>query len=362
MKNTRNTLQAFAVLFAMTLAFVACQKETSVEKGGFNSPADGELIDSLGFCKNITVSGTYQVDTPLNSSNYVTVNVNFTTAGKYKIYSDTVNGMWFLDSGFVVSAGQNAIKLKGKGTPILNKQSDFSVFFGNNMCTFSINSDGSVNGGNTGGSGGSTNTDYFPLTPGSSWVYDYTPDIGNIDTFTVIISDQPVQAQGDPLVYYKFGTRLTDTFYFAKNTSGDYYALSTVDFDYTLIFDSIPDHFISYCFLKPNANVNDTWESGEYGKVKVTDANTNTSQVGVAKAVFKIISKNTVSHTVGGKTYDNVIDVQRDIMFKADGSTTYQTMLSGHSYYAKGYGLIDQVLGSGSSALNISVYKTPVIK
>jgi hypothetical protein len=38
---------------------------------------------------------------------------------------------------------KHAIKLKGKGTPILAKQSDFAVFFGNNICAFSITPTGS---------------------------------------------------------------------------------------------------------------------------------------------------------------------------------------------------------------------------
>ncbi|NCI47338.1 hypothetical protein [Sediminibacterium soli] len=359
MKHIRYPIQSLAVFVALIVLFAACQKETSLEKGGFNRPAEGELVDSLGICKRITVAGSYKVDTPLNSSNYIIVNVNFTAAGKYKIYSDTVNGMWFIDSGFVVSAGPNAIKLKGKGTPILNKQSDFSVFFKNTMCTFSINSNGTPNGGGS-GSGGTGNTDYFPLTPGSSWVYDYIPDIGSVDTFTVIVSDQPIQLQNDPLVYYKFGTRLTDTFYFAKSSTGDYYALSSVDFDYTLLFESIPNTFISYPFLKPNAAVGETWETAEYGKVTVKNGSTTVS--GMAKAVFKIFSKNTAAHTVGGKTYDNVIDVQRDILFKEDGGTTFTTLATGHSFYAKGFGLIDQVITIGGNTQNIPVYKTPVIK
>ncbi|MBV9986620.1 MAG: hypothetical protein JO301_03015 [Chitinophagaceae bacterium] len=346
-----------AVFLAIVVAFMGCQKEFSVENGAFGGVAQGELVDSLGYCKNITVSGTYKVDTPMTASNYVTVNVNFTSAGKYKIYTDTVNGMWFLDSGFVVSAGQQSVKLKGKGTPILAKQSDFAVFFGNNLCAFSIIPSGS--GGSSGGGGTTGNTDYFPTTAGSSWVYQYSPKLGTVDTFTVRVANTTVQVTGDPLVYSQFGTQMKDTFYFAKSSSGDFYALSTVDFDYTLVFDSIPNYFISYPFLKPNANVGDTWETAEYGKVKVVGV--NSSEVGMAKAVFTIITKNTVPYTIGGKTYDNVINVKRDIMFKPDNGT-YRVLLSGNSYYAKGYGLIDQVLGTSPNTQAVSLYKTPTIK
>lgn len=358
--NILQTIRHIAMLAGMILAFNACQKEMSHETGGYTGTAEGELIDSLGYCKNIAVYGKYIVDTPLNGDNYVTVNVNFTKAGKYKIYSDTVNGMWFLDSGFVVSAGQNAIKLKGKGTPLLDKQVDFAVYFGNNLCSFSITTASSTSGGTGGGGTNTGNTDYFPLTVGSSWVYQYSPKLGNVDTFTVRTAAQQVQVQGDQLVYWQFGTPTGDTFYFAKNTTGDYYALSTVDFDYTLIFDSIPNYFLSYPFLKPGANVGDSWETPEYGKVKVV-VNATTKEIGVAKAVFTVVSKNTVSHTIAGKTYSNVIQMKRDIMFKPDGGT-YRTLISGNSYYAKGYGLIDQVLGTAPNTQNVPLYKTPDIK
>jgi len=108
-------------------------------------------------------------------------------------------------------------------------------------------------------SGSGTGGDYFPTTEGSSWVYQYIPKLGNIDTFTVRVA--PGQIVRDTLNYSQFATRLQDTFYFAKDGKGTYYALSTVDFDYTLIFDTIPNSFISYPFLKESANVGESWSS-----------------------------------------------------------------------------------------------------
>ena len=101
-----------AIILSVFCLFMACTKEYSVENGGFSGTAKGELVDSLGNCKNITVQGTYKVDTALTNNNYVLVNVNFTATGKYKIYTDTVNGMWFLDSGFAISIGASVVKIK----------------------------------------------------------------------------------------------------------------------------------------------------------------------------------------------------------------------------------------------------------
>jgi hypothetical protein len=353
-----------AAILSFVLLFAACQKEMSVENGAFNGTAEGELIDSLGFCKNITVTGKYMVDTTLNASNYVTVNMNFTAPGKYKIYSDTVNGMWFLDSGFVVSAGQTAIKLKGKGTPILDKQTDFTVFFSNNLCSFSV----TVTNSTGGSSGGGTNSnEYFPLTVGSNWTYDLVPDQSGsggttIDTFSVHVTPEQVQVPGG-LTYSVFASRLKDTLFFAKDGSGDYYAYSSVDFDYLWLFEEYPSGaagYISYPFLKPSAANGVFWYTPDYGKVKVRTSPTAT-ETGTARAKLTVIDKNT-AHTLHGKTYTDVIQMQREIFFKPDGTgTTERSLLKGYSYYAKGYGLIDQVLGAGPD-LAMPVYKKPDIK
>lgn len=342
----------FGLLLAVFFAFEACKKEFSVERGGFNGTAQGELVDSLGNCKSAEVKGDYKVDTALVPTyNYVNINVNFTTQGKYKIYSDTVNGMWFLDSGFAVSTGPSVIKLKGYGTPILPKTTDFVLIFNNNICSFSV----PVSGSGTGGSGGGTGSggDYFPTTEGSSWVYQYVPKLGTIDTFSVKVAAG--QIVRDTLSYAQFATRLQDTFYFAKDGKGTYYALSTVDFDYTLIFDTIPTFFISYPFLKESANVGESWSS------TAQPGYWTGGQKGTAKAVFTIISKNTSNYTIGGKQYSNVINVKREIMFLPDNGTSYQTLMSGNSYYAKGYGLIDQVFNT-TPAQSLSLFNVPVIK
>ena len=341
--------------FSVLVMFLACQKETSVENGGFSGSAQGTLTDSLGNCKGIKVNGSYIVDTTLGDANYINVNVNFTTQGKYLFSSDTVNGVWFLDSGFALSTGASVIKVKGKGKPLLAKTSTFTLGFNGNYCSFTVTATAS---GATGGGGTSTGSsgDYLPTTAGSTWAYRYLPKLG-VDSFTVKVA--PTQILIDSLSYAQFATSLGDTFYFAKNsTIGNYYALSTIDFDYTFLFDSIPSLFITYPILKESANVNDSWESPEYGTVKLV---TSTTEYGKAKAVFTIISKNTAPYTVGGKTYQNVINVQRQIKFMPTGGT-YRTLLTGNTYYAKGYGMIDQVINTSSTATQaVTLLRAPTI-
>lgn len=347
-------ISRLAIILSVFFLLTACKKELSQEKGGFGGTAQGELIDSLGECKNVAIHGNYIVDTALTNNNYIIVNVNFTAAGKYRIYTDTVNGMWFIDSGFAISAGKTTVKIRGRGTPILPKRTNFALSFNNNLCTFAITPTGT---GGSGGSGGGTGSkgDYFPTTSGSNWVYQYIPKLGGADTFTVTVAPQQVQITGDTLLYSQFATSRRDTFYFSKDNKGIYYAFSTVDFDYTFLFDTVPKFFISYPFLKENAIVGESWESGTYAPVWTK------GQRGTAKAVFTIISKNT-PYTVANKTYSDVINVQRDIKFLPDNGTAYTTLISGNSYYAKGFGLIDQVIGASPNQQAVSLYKTPDIK
>lgn len=342
-------LRIFSVLLACTV-LIACEKEYSLENGGFSMTARGTLLDSLGNCKQITVSGSYKVDVPLTTTNFLQANVNFITTGKYQISSDTVNGMWFQDSGFVLSTGASKVKIKGFGKPLLPKTSVFTLRFNGTSCNFSVTTSGS---GGTGGGG----VDYFPTTTASNWTYKYDPKIGNLDTFRVTVAEQTLTV--DSLEYFKFGTSLEDTFLFAKNSSiGNYYALSTIDFDYVFIFDSVPGYLITYPFLKERAAINESWETQEYGIVKLVTG--GVEELGVSKAVFTILSKNNVPYTIGGNTYQNVIAVKRDIQFKPTNGT-FRSVLTGISYYAKGYGLIDQVIGVIPNSLSISVTRQPTI-
>ncbi|MFN9590433.1 MAG: hypothetical protein ACK56A_08585, partial [Bacteroidota bacterium] len=153
---------------------------------------------------------------------------------------------------------------------------------------------------------------------------------------------------------------LSDTFFFAKNSNiGNYYALSTPEFDYIYIFDSVPDQLLLYPFLKESAAVNETWETPEYGTVKL-EASPGVYEYGDTKAKFTIVSKNTVPYTIGGNTYQNVIAVRRDIWFKPTNGTD-RIILTGISYYAKGFGLIDQVLGITPNTQSLSITRQPTI-
>jgi hypothetical protein len=131
---------------------LSCQKEYSVETGS-NSLSAGTLKDSLGDCQPILINGTYTENQSLTAANFVNVTVNVSSAGKYKISTDTMNGFWFIDSGFFSSPGTYVVKLLGGGKPILAIQTDFTVSYGPSSCDFSITpnaaSSGSLNSADT---------------------------------------------------------------------------------------------------------------------------------------------------------------------------------------------------------------------
>lgn len=345
-----NIFRILSVLFAC-IVLIACEKEYSLENGGFSMTARGTLLDSLGNCKQITVGGAYKVDVNLTASNNLQANVNFITTGKYLISSDTVNGMWFQDSGFVLNTGAIKVSVRGYGKPLLPKTSIFTLRFNGTACNFAVTTSGS------GGGGGGGGNDYFPTTTASNWTYKYEPKIGSLDTFRVTVAEETFDI--DSLEYFQFARSTEDTFYFAKNSSiGNYYALSTIDFDYVFLFDSVPSYFITYPFLKERAAINESWETQEYGIVKLVTG--GIAELGVSKAVFTIVSKNNVPYIIAGNTYQNVIAVKREILFKPTGGA-FRTVLSGISYYAKGFGLIDQVLGVLPNNQSIPITRQPTI-
>lgn len=326
----KKLLQYRFTILMLTLAFFSCKKETSKENPkqavGY---ASYSLLDTSGNCTTASVHGAYKMGSVLTDSNYVLINVRFSSKGKYYINTDTVNGMWFIDSGYVLITGQVVIKLKGYGKPVLPNGGTFLMTHNNETCGFSLTT--------------SAADDYLPATNGSTWRYQYIPAMignggANIDSFDIIVI--PPSINFNNKVYFQYATSLLDTFYFAKQAT-DYYEYGTLDFDYTFIFDK-EDSFMEYIYLKDNQPVGASWETTELG-VSYGAAFGGTSNPGTAKDVFTILSVNQ-PYTIAGKTFQNVITVRRDIMFKQTGTTSFVKVMDGTAMYAKGYGLIDQAI------------------
>jgi hypothetical protein len=90
-------------------------------------------------CTNPVLTGVYNLNQPLNSTNSVTLSVNVTTAGSYFITTNTVNGISFQDSGFFNTTGVQNLVLYGYGIPQQSGAFAYNVQYnGINGCFFPV--------------------------------------------------------------------------------------------------------------------------------------------------------------------------------------------------------------------------------
>ncbi len=339
------------IVFAL-VALVSCSKEISQEGTGLGGIAIGTLQDSLGNCKNIVVKGKYLVDTVLNDSNYLIVNVNFTTQGKYKISSDTLNGISFIDSGFAFIVGQASVKLKGKGKPVLPGTSDFTISFGNSTCNFSVTTTTPVN------NGGST-ASFLCVKAGGYIDYTVTPPFdliggGTINNFraTIAAGTKNFIYNRQSNSYTEYNTDLNDKVYTRKDNQGKYYQYGTPEFEYFYFYDTIfQDKRMDYLYLDESKAVNDFWETDTLRVGIDFDGSTGTRPMvyGAARLKITILKKEQIASYFGA-LYTDIIMVKRELYFtedKANAPTVlpYYAIIS----YAKGIGMVDQQIFDSSS-------------
>ena len=76
------------------LAF-SCQKVLQ-----WDLASSGALVkDNNGNCLPVSINGNYVADSTTGNDNFITVDVNVTGIGSYKIYTDSINGYSFAASG-----------------------------------------------------------------------------------------------------------------------------------------------------------------------------------------------------------------------------------------------------------------------
>ncbi len=111
---------------------LSCKKEYSLEGQQTDFP-----IDSIE-CKSVSVHGNYIENIDLTDTDYVVCQVNIAKPGKYKTYSDTLNGFYFFDTGYTSISGKQNIVLKGYGHMQTSKPTNFILHFNNSICNFSV--------------------------------------------------------------------------------------------------------------------------------------------------------------------------------------------------------------------------------
>jgi hypothetical protein len=128
MKVNSLLIAASTVLLALT----ACVKNTDPD-----GASTGSLQTVAGNCMPATVKGIFRVDSVLNNSNYVDVQVNVTIGGNFEIKSDSVNGYSFKKTG-TLSTGLNTVRLYATGKPIATGVNNFTISYAGSVCSFSI--------------------------------------------------------------------------------------------------------------------------------------------------------------------------------------------------------------------------------
>lgn len=129
---------AYACFMALGLfIFISCQRELYFEKEDtINST--GSIKKLSGECMPSEVKGTFKKGQPLDSSNYIHVDIDVLHVGSYQLVSDSVNGMYFKGAGAFEGSGIQTVRLDAFGTPITNGTVPFHIRFNKDTCIVNV--------------------------------------------------------------------------------------------------------------------------------------------------------------------------------------------------------------------------------
>lgn len=116
----------------------SCSKEKSLENSQGDQAVGSLQSGATGECLPKTLQGAYIVNKALASSNFIEVDVDVITGGRYTISTDTVNGYYFTGSGDFSSTGINTVTLEGKGKPLAEGVDNFTVSFDSTFCNIEV--------------------------------------------------------------------------------------------------------------------------------------------------------------------------------------------------------------------------------
>ncbi|GMV78260.1 MAG: hypothetical protein AMXMBFR79_13910 [Chitinophagaceae bacterium] len=301
----------YCCYIAIAIFISSCIKETSYESGAnVYGTSTGTLKDSLGNCKGIKIFGVYKKNVATTDSNYVIAGVNISKPGQYFIYSDTVNGFWFSDSGYV-APGTTTVKIKAHGKPIIATVTNFVLNYNNSACLFSVNVLGDIITPLV------IYRDYFPTTIGSNWSYDV---VGLDTAHTDATSKDTVLGGNTYRVFYAKGNIIDTAFY--RKSGNDYYRWDALDGN---------TGYMPLLFLKDDKPVGTQWES--------TVANTIYSGIPTQVKMRYSVMEQNVTRNINGNVFDSVIHIKNELQYKIAG--TFQTIQTIDSYFAKNVGLVE---------------------
>ncbi len=148
----KKSLLFFPFVLMLSLLFVSCEKEYSIENGGVPSgggpnPAVFTFSGGTAACTGALTTGTYKVGTATTSGNTVSLNLLVDSVGTYNITTGALNGVTFSGSGTLTGTGLQTVTLTASGTP--TTAGDINYTAGTGGCTFTITV--APNSGSSGG-------------------------------------------------------------------------------------------------------------------------------------------------------------------------------------------------------------------
>ena len=163
----------FTVSFDTSLCIAAIEVSNNS-----NGQASYNFNGAPGNCLNAIVSGDYIKNTDVDTSNYVTINVNVTASGAFAITTNSLNGYFFSAAGDFTNTGPHSVKLFASGIPGATGTDQFTVQGSGSSCKFPVTVLAALS---------VTNNDYFPMTKGSYWTFDYSEYPG--DSLKRVVND-----------------------------------------------------------------------------------------------------------------------------------------------------------------------------
>ena len=326
-RNNMNKVCSIVGLLAILMTMMGCQKYYSVESNQalilfppVNTPATGSLYDGSGDCQTITVNGNYLQDTALKTTNYITVSINITTTGYYKLNTDTVNGCWFsCDSTSAYNTGIHTVKLQGHGTPIVANTSYFNVHYLNSFCSFPVVTN----------SLSLSEKDYFPMSKGTYWTDKKDSVLNGTSTDTVRYTVTDIKRVENGQTYFRFSASDNDNRYFRKDYKGHYYEYTTI----LSSFGSFGVSGIDFMFLDDTKKVGESWKTPVY---------TGTTQGKPLQVSFTttVLEKNITFQLSPTQSVDSVIHIQEVVTYILNGNNLSQFIYPSDAYYAKKIGVV----------------------
>jgi len=271
-------------------------------------------------CLNATVSGDYIKNVDVDTSNYVTVNVDVTIPGAYAITTNQINGYFFSSAGSFTNTGVQSVKLLASGIPGAAGTNQFSIT-GGSSCKFPVTVFAPLT---------ITNNDYFPLTKASFWTYDHSEY--PTDSLKRVINDTANKGGNQYMTAYELlpPTGINELYF--RKAGLNYYEYARVD-KYTVSLTYGPQVYDEILFLKEGLSTGDVWYSKEY-------SGTITGGQTVLLRYQYTCSNSNAGATVNGKAFANVYKIRMIPQVRslvADWGNTGEVY---DYYYARGVGMI----------------------